>query len=115
MPTFYPEKGFGEIAEKIAKKIISRGGKINLSENIISVKNLQESRTVESTEVVKSTSSEIRTSKKLSEVFNTVDYIKKIKFPKKIKIMLNKRNIGYDHVVYLDVVYTTCSCFCTKL
>ena len=53
------------------------GSDVNGSVNIISVKNLQESRTVESTEVVKSTSSEIRTSKKLSEVFNTVDYIKK--------------------------------------
>ena len=43
------------------------------------VKNLQESRTVETTEVVdvKSTSSEIITDKKLSEVFNTVDYINK--------------------------------------
>ena len=53
------------------------GSDVNGSVNIISAKNLQESRTVETTEVVKSTSSEIRTSKKLSEVFNTVDYMRK--------------------------------------
>ena len=53
------------------------GTDTNGSLTIISAKNLQESRTVETTEVVKSTTSEVSTSKKLSEVFNTVDFINK--------------------------------------
>ena len=55
----------------------SHGSDTNGSVVIISAKNLQKSRTVETTEVVKSTTSEVSTTKKLSEVFNTVDYMKK--------------------------------------
>ncbi len=42
LPTFYPEKGFGVIAEKIAEKIKSNGSRINLSENITKVKKLND-------------------------------------------------------------------------
>ncbi len=53
------------------------GTDTNGSLTIISAKNLQQSRTVETTEVVKSTTSEVSSTKKLSEVFNTVDFINK--------------------------------------
>jgi len=53
------------------------GTDTNGSLTIISAKNLQESRTVETTEVVKSTTSEVSSTQKLSEVFNTVDFINK--------------------------------------
>ena len=34
LPTFYPKKGFGEIAKKISEKIIKKNGKIILNENV---------------------------------------------------------------------------------
>ena len=55
------------------------GSDTNASLKILAVKNLQESRTVETTKVVdvEKKSSEVVTSTKLSKVFNTVDYIDK--------------------------------------
>ena len=34
LPTFYPKKGFGEIAKKIQSKIIDNKGKVNLNETV---------------------------------------------------------------------------------
>ena len=55
------------------------GSDTNASIKIVAVKNLQASRTIETTKVVdvETTSSEIITSEKLSSIFNTVDYINK--------------------------------------
>ena len=39
LPTFYPKKGFGEIAQKIKNKIYENGGKIYLNNNVVSIKN----------------------------------------------------------------------------
>ena len=36
---------------------------------------------------------------------DTADYIKKIKFPKKIKIILNKKNIGYGANIKKCLLY----------
>ena len=55
------------------------GSDTNASIKIVAVKNLQASRTIETTKVVdvETTSSEIITSEKLSSIFNTIDYINK--------------------------------------
>ena len=121
LPTFYPKKGFGEIANKISEKIKYNKGKISLNEKVLKINILPNSSfevftekksyfcdivisTIPLNQITKKINP-INNKKKLVAISEKLEYLSLIV----LNIITKKKSLGFQYCYYLHRPYNRVS------